>query len=214
MEYVTAVVHAVEDIDLARRLLVETLDFTLQKETSGRIELSNGALTVYLLEQTDSSSDTLRLAFKTDDLQASIQSLNKKGFTADREPQWVSDWCQAVMLHGPENIRLDLFREYDEDELGVFPDLPKALDWAEDAEQTTKQLLTSVPVAFRVSARSKITQMAEADTIVEGDTVVSFDVACRAIVKVTPDFQHDALKAAMITNRIDPGSYFDRDDNQ
>ena len=77
MEYVTAVVHAVEDIDLARRLLVETLDFALQKETSGRIELSNGALTVYLLEQTDSSSDTLRLAFKTDDLQASIQSLNK-----------------------------------------------------------------------------------------------------------------------------------------
>lgn len=212
MEYVTAVVHAAENIGLAQRLLVEALDFTVQKETSGRIELANGALTILLLQQQGSSSDVLRLAFKTDDLQVSMQSLIKEGFSVEVDPQWVNEWRQEVTLLGPENIRLDLFREYDEDELGVYPDLPKALDWAEDAEETAKQLLTSVPIAFRASARSKITQMAEADTIVEGDTVVYLGVACRAIVKVTPHFQHDALKATMITNGLNPDAYFAEDD--
>ncbi|MDH5355352.1 MAG: hypothetical protein OEY09_12985 [Gammaproteobacteria bacterium] len=208
MEYVMAVVHAASDLNYVERLLVENFDFSRRKEGSRRIELTNGAITIFLVDQDGESNTTLRLAFSTGDLQASINSLEAAGFVTSGGPEWVNEWRQEVKLVGPENIQVDLYREYNEDELGIVPDLPKSLDWMEDAEAMTRQLLTSVPISFRESARTKVTKKAEANAIVEGDTIVTLDVACQAIVDMTPDFQYKTLRTEMISNGLNPNDYF------
>ena len=105
-------------------------------------------------------------------------------------------------------VCLVISRDYNEDELGIMPPLQTALEWHEDALLLAQQLIKTIPVGFRDNARHKIIELAEADAIVAGQIEVDQQLAIRAIIKITPDFQHDALKDEIINNGLIVKDYF------
>lgn len=211
MNYVIAVRHRVDDLHHAQILLTDVLEFSLREQGEDFALMENGALNVRLIHNPKNTGHPLCLDVASNDLDAAVRFYARHGFNPPEDAHWVHPFRQEIYLHGPDNIHLTVFREYDEDELGILPELKTSLDWNDDALELTKRLIKSVPLTFRDNARQKIIAMAEADAIVAGRVEVDQALAVRAIIKVTPDFQHDGLKDAMIKNGLEPNDFFPDD---
>jgi hypothetical protein len=110
----------------------------------------------------------------------------------------VSSTRREARLHVADWLELVVSRTYDEDELGVVPALPSSLPWRHDAEAMMKAALLCVPVAFRSDARVKATRLAEELAVVERMPLeVDMSLAARALLEVTPPFQHDRLQSVL-----------------
>ena len=208
MNYVIAVSHKVDELQQAQTLLIDALEFSLREQGEDFALLENGALNIRLIQQPKNAGHPLHLDVASKDLDAAVNFYAQHGFRQSEDVRWVHPFRQEIYLQGPDNIQLTVFREYNEDELGILPELETSLDWHDDALELTKRLIKSVPLSFRDNARHKIIAMAEADAIVAGLVEVDQDHAVRAIIKVTPDFQHQGLKDAMTKNGLEPKEFF------
>ena len=208
MRFVADVVHNVRNLEQVLDLLVQGLDFQVESQRDQTCVLNNGAITIRLTCDNSLDQGVLHLSMETNDLAESCDYLTGLQFTALAEEHWVSVYRKELPMQGPHGIHITLARNYNEDELGIVPDLPMSLEWREEAESIIKKLLALVPISFRDSARCKITQKAEADTIVEGETIVGLDSAMKAIVYCTPAFRMQELRENMDKLGIDTSLYF------
>jgi hypothetical protein len=196
VNFVLGVVHRVEHPVEAARCLSETLGFN-RVETDGDFQVvENGALTIRLVPS-DQPQGWLELDAASEDLSESMGQYLPLGWHPDesgKEPHWATPTREELRLLGPHRFALTLFREYSEDELGILPELPTSIPWEEDADQLVRELLRIVPLAFRDSARERIVKAVETDVLVAGQLCVTRGPAVRAMVRVTPDFQHHSLR--------------------
>lgn len=211
MNYVIAIVHFVKELQPAQTFLTEVLDFSLREQGKDFCLMENGALNIRLVQELEDAVHPLQLDVSSQDLDASVRLYVQHGFSLEKDIRWVHPHRQEICLQGTDHIHLTVFRDYDEDELGILPELVTSLDWHSDALELTKRLIKTVPIAFRHNARYRIIEMAEADAIVAGLIEVDQAIAVHAVIKVTPDFQHDGLKDEIIENGLDPRDYFSDD---
>lgn len=208
MKFITDVVHNVRDIDKARTLLVDKLDFHIESENESCTIINNGAITIRLTADGNRDEGKLYLSMETKEMDEICQHLINLAFTTVDEERWITTYRKERHLQGPHGIHIILARTYNEDELGIVPELSTNLEWSDEARLATKKLLAHVPISFRDTARLKVTKQAEADAIVEGVTTVNLDLAMNALVIATPAFRLDHLKSSMGDLGIDPTPYF------
>lgn len=211
MNYVIAVIHFVSELQQAQTIFSEVLDFSLREQGEDFSLMENGALSIRLIQDLEQAGHPLQFDVSSQDLNASADLYARHGFCQLKDARWVHPFRQEICLQGPDYINLTVFRDYDEDELGILPELETSLDWHHDARELTKLLIRTVPIAFRHNARRKIIESAEADAIVAGLIEVDQATAVHAVIKVTPDFQHDGLRDEMIKNGLEPQEYFSDD---
>jgi hypothetical protein len=211
VNYVISVIHKVADLTQAENFLIDQLGFKSTAAGDGWVELDNGALGVKLLQSDVADCSELNFNISCSDFEDTLEKYQKQGFKLVSQPFWSAASVQQAYLRGPHHLHLTIFREYDEDELDILPELPTSIDWSADARKMIRQLLKSVPVSFRELARVRVTDTAESNTIVAGETEVSLPLALQSMVQVTPGFQHEGLKAEMNKNGIDPEDYFIED---
>jgi hypothetical protein len=193
--YALAVVVRVPNVAEACALLRDQLGFSLREERTGEALLDNGALCFRLVE--GRANARLAIELTTKQLDETLAAWTSKA-TLVTEAAWVSNARREARLHVADWLELVVSRTYDEDELGVVPALPSSLPWRDDAETMLKAALTCVPVAFRGDARVKATQRAEELAVVEGTRLeVDIGLAARALLEVTPPFQHERLQSVL-----------------
>lgn len=201
MDYVTAVTHEVTDMDVARTLFCQGLGFTLERETAEQLQLSNGSVTLFL-QKAHEPATTLHLRLRCDELDRAAERLVVHGVSATGERLWADERRQEQLFAAPERVSLTLYRSYSEDELGIEVALPVKLEWEPRAMDVTRILIKLIPLDFRDSAREKIVAAAEGDALVDGVMTVSLPLAMRAVIRVTPAFQHDGLRQKMAEQEL------------
>ncbi len=211
MSFAFAVIHAVDDVEQAAAFFRDVLDFREHSRGSGWAQVENGALTVRLVaaDRFARAPSDLELDLATPDVSAASAALLKReGLEPLMAPTWVSADRMEARLRAPHRVVLTLSRIFDEDALGILPELPTSLVWTEDAAAYTQRLLRFVPVSFRAQARKRVTECAETLAITAGDVTVERDTALRALVMSTPPFQHEGLRVAFRDEGVDPEPLF------
>lgn len=211
MSFAFAVIHAVDDVEQAIAFFRDVLAFQERDRGSDWAQVENGALTVRLVaaNRFARAPNDLELDLATPNIPAAIAALlEQEGLELLMTATWVSPERMEARLRTPYRVVLTLSRTFDEDALGILPDLPTSLVWTEDAVASTQRLLRLVPVSFREQSRRRVTECAETLAIAAGGVTVDRDTALRALVMSTPAFQREGLRAALREEGIDPDPLF------
>ncbi len=217
MNFTTAIIHRVDDLFAAGCFLTDILGFNQQNITTEASLVENGALAIRLVPATDDdrSVASLNLEMQTKDIQqATAELLANSAIQLIQASIEISQWRTETHLQGPHGFIITLAQEFNEDDLGIIPPLPTSLDWQQDAEHCVKQMLLQVPIGFRQSARTRITERAEMLIAEHGLISVDIDRAVLALAQVTPTFQHQGIVIALKELGIDPGDLFHPEDPQ
>ncbi len=172
--------------------------------------MGNGALTVRLVPHTPQRAlGVLEVEMETQDIQEAAAMLRHAGaLHILQDETWVTPERTEMRCQVPYGVRVTLTRTFNEDELGILPDLPVSLTWAPEADACLKQILRCIPVIFRGIARRRVTERAETLTLAAGKRVVEQSLALCALVQSTPAFQHQRLQEELRSAGIDPGPLF------
>ena len=189
-----SIIHDVERLDEAVEFLEKGLEFATQSRDSDEARLDNGAIAIRL---TRGSGSRLRIDIHTRDLDAAARRLSEVGARPIDEARWISAQCQQQRFDAPHGFDLLLSRLYNEDEVGIVPDLPTSLEWSPDAIEQVKVLLRRVPVDFRDQARRRATERAEYLALERGDVSVDLELGIRAIIQMTPAFRVDEVRGTL-----------------
>jgi hypothetical protein len=210
MRFVTAIVHQVENPDKAADFFCSVLGFyPAQNQNNHGLLLENGAVTVRLVSDSCIIPTPLHLELYSKHLEENSQAL--LGFpevSLISEKVRVSPYRLETRLQAPHGLVITLFKEFNEDDLGILPALPIFLDWENQAIKCVQQLLTYIPIDFRQLARTRITERAEVLAAEQGEISVVLNIAVQALAETTPHFQHPTLVAALRERGIDPLQYF------
>lgn len=198
MLFPLAVVHHTTDPSAAGQLLARSLEFEILS-TAPAVVVSSGSLEMRILPvDREYPASTTRIEVRSADVRAGIDRMTSAVPATIvgpiRRPTPERELCDIVLPHG---FVVVLTRLYDEDELGVVPDLPTNLEWDGEALDHVRHVLRIVPIAFRDTARIRVTQYAEATAVRCGEAEVLVEHAVRALLDTTPAFQHDALRTAL-----------------
>lgn len=196
-----SVVQRVRALEPAREFLQHNLGMALRDRSDTFALLDNGSLCVRLVQDAISSS---RLAIEVVSREPSETLDALAGVARVIEPlRWVSADRQEARLAVDDWLELVVSRKYDEDELGIVPELPVTIPWHTDASRLLRELLREVPVAFRPDARIKVVRRAEELTVEErADLSVDITIAVRALLEKTPSFQHERLLGVLALHGI------------
>lgn len=210
MNFIVAVIHAVERLEQAVSFFHNVLEFQENGRDDGWVQMENGALTVRLVPATHRyPQGELALEMETQDLPgAASLLLQQAGVSRLTGETRVSPERAEMRLRAPHGIQLTLVRHFDEDELGILPDLPSSLTWTTEADTCIKHILRFVPIIFRGLARRRVTEYAERLTVSAGKHTVDRHTALRSLVRATPAFQHERLRAELARAGIDPEPLF------
>ncbi|MCA9670331.1 MAG: DUF2621 family protein [Myxococcales bacterium] len=201
--FAICLVHRVADLAAATRFLGAALEMKLKSSDEHGVLLENGAVGVRLVAA--DADDELHLELTTLELEASLAELLAfDGVQVSRDRSWVSKRREVVALEAPHGIRLSLTRDYNEDELGVTPDLPTTAIWEPRAEKTVQAILKHVPLPFRDLARNRMTARGEQLAASLEQPVVPLETAIRAIIQCTPAFDLDHLRHGLRLMGFDP----------
>jgi hypothetical protein len=193
-----AIVHRVADIEAAAAFLRDVVKLAEQERGPGWIVLDNGRLCVRLERTAEVRNGEVRVEIATKDLDASTRVLlEHAGVQIISDPCWVAPHRQETRLAAPHGFELVLFREYNEDELGITPPLRKQLRWNCDAEELTKEVLRVVPLAFRAQVREETTRMAELAAVEDGNAEVLRSHAARGLIRAAPEAQRARVRRGL-----------------
>ncbi|HEY6882199.1 MAG TPA: DUF2621 family protein [Polyangiales bacterium] len=203
--YALGVRFVTPDLALAERFLREVLDVPVRERGEGYLCADNGSICLWLVQGTPPRDQcVLSLMLAAQDVQRATDDVCRlPGVEQVEPPRWVSPSRLEAEARVGGWLRLVLGRTYDEDELGITPELVTALDWEVDARELLKQLLRCVPVPFRSSARTKSIARAEALALTCGSVTVTREDAVRGLVDVTPTFQHRLLLAELRSRDVE-----------
>lgn len=210
-----SVVHPVADLEETVRFFTDVLSMPVRVRGADWAVVDNGSVSLRLVRSA-APPQLVALELMAADIDASAaQLLAEPGVERAGEVEWVSPSRKELRLaaraHG---LELVLARDYDEDELAVVPPLPTSLPWTEQALDVVQTLLREVPVVFRGSARTRITERAEYLAVESGEVEVAPHHGIRAVIQVTPAFQLARLRQSLVALGLDPGQWasdFERD---
>jgi len=207
LAYPLAVRYRTCDLARAEAFLSGVLDIPVRERGKGYLRLDNGSICLWLVEGTAPAPQTpLTLVLAAGDVKAAMLELLTRPFVVlHREPTWTGPDRFEAELRLEDWLHLVVGRTYNEDELDVVPDLETELEWEPPARELLRLLLKRVPVSFRQSARDKSVARSECLAVERGDVIVQKLDAIRAIVEVTPRFQHQLLRDALIDQAEDLG---------
>lgn len=209
MRFVTAIIHRVENIAAAGDFFCTVLGFAAQNQSNYGLLLENGAVTVRLVSDANIVSTTLNLDLYSKQLDEDSQILLAfPGISLISENVYVSPYRLETRLQAPHALIISLFKEFNEDDLGILPALPISLDWEEQTLDCIQQLLRYIPISFRHLARTRITERAEVLAAEQGEITVALNTAVQALAETTPHFQHPILITALRERGIDSLQYF------
>ena len=208
--FALATIHAVEAPAEAAEFFENVLSFEVG-QWGNHYVAKNGAMEVRLVKSSiQLPASELRIDVRCRTLDGATAELCRHGAISrvgvDRR---VSEFREERELRGPFGLLIVLSRHYDEDELGLLPELPADLDWQEDADGHLRHILREIPLAFRDQARLRITREAEARTLARGQVQVQVPDAMEALVACTPTFQHAHLRNVIAARGIEAGRWFD-----
>ena len=194
--YPLAVRYRVRNLALAEHFLSFVLGIPVRERGVGFLRFDNGSICLWVVqsyEPADESPITIMMA--SPDVPQAVAELSLRSeVTLIQGPSWTAPNRFEAELAVGSWLRLIVGRTYDEDELGLVPELRTELEWEESARDLLKKLLRRVPVSFRASAREKSVARAEAIAAGRGEVLVLKADGVRAIVEVTPHFQHLLLR--------------------
>lgn len=210
MRFVTAILHAVENLEAAGAFLCTVLGFSHSQNQGNRgLLLENGSVTLRLIDDADVVAKALNLELYSQQLDDDVQALLAvPEVNLISEKAQINPYRQEIRLQAPHGIIITVFQEFDEDDLGILLPLPISLDWEQLAMDCVQQLLTYIPIDFRSLARTLITERAEVLAAEQGEITVDLNVAVQALAETTPHFQHPTLVAALRECGIDPAQHF------
>ena len=209
MRFVTATIHRVDHLASASHFFCTALGFHIKTQTDSSQLLENGSVTIRLSTETHIPFTTLHLELNCRQLEPETQTLLT--FTDTlliAEHTQTTPYRLENRIQAPHNLLITLVKEFNEDEIGIMPLLPTCLDWQAAAVSCIQQLLTYIPIAFRQTARSRITERAEVLAAERGEITVDLADAVQALADTTPVFQHPTLIAALRERAINPDPYF------
>lgn len=190
-------------LDRASGFLEVALGFPVRSRSAAAAEHDNGSIVVRLVAGRYSSQ--LSLVLMAPNLGEAAQALlAHRGVTLQQEEDWVSPCRKEITVCYDGWLELVLARDFNEDELGLSPELPTDLEWDPKALALLQSLVTRVPIPYRAGARLKSTRGAEALTLEKGEVVVQPFEAVRGMVRATPVFQHPTLWRALRELGQDP----------
>lgn len=196
---VIAVVHRVVQPAAAAAFLERALGMTRLEESEEECRLTSGALELRLLRRDPSSAAAeLELELATNDaLECRDHLLTEEGMRLRAEAARTRPDRIEVVVESAFDLVVRVVQHLDEDQLGVLPPLPAALEWDPDATLLVQQTLRTVPLAFRDLARRRVTERVEYVAVTMGNVVVDKTHAVRGMLEATPDFQLPALRATL-----------------
>lgn len=205
LTYPLALRYHTRDLARAEAFLSGILDIPVRERGRGYLRLDNGSICLWLVEDANPVAQApLSLVLAAADVkEAMLELLTRRGVVLRREPTWTAPDRFEAELRFEDWLHLVVGRTYNEDELGVVPELATELEWAPLACELLKLLLRRVPISFRQTARTKSVARSESIAIERGEVVVQKADAIRAIVEVTPRFQHQLLRDALIAHSED-----------
>jgi hypothetical protein len=209
MRFVTAVIHRVAILETASDFFCTALGFYLKTKQPDWQLLENGSVTVRLTTEPHIPFTSLHLELYCQQLEQQTADVLKFADTqVVAEPFYSSPFRLETRIQAPHEVLITLVKEFNEDEVGIVPELPVCLDWQASAVTCIQQLLRITPLAFRQLARQRITEQAEVLAAERGEISVDLNCAVQALAQVTPAFQHPTLVAALRECGIDSGDYF------
>lgn len=201
--YPLAAQATVAHLDRASEFFEVALGFPVRSRSAVAAELDNGSMVIRLVAGPHNSK--LTLVLMAQNLREAAQALlAHPEVTSLREEDWVSPCRKETGVCYDGWLELVLARDYNEDELGLSPELPTDLEWDAAALALMHSLVARVPLPYRAGARLKSTRGAEAFTLEKGEVVVQPFEAVRGMVRATPLFQHQALWRALSELGQDP----------
>lgn len=210
MHFIVSIVHPVPDLQAAVEFFSATLGFVVSNQTTEWALVDNGAIAIRLVAEPERDC-VLHLNMETGDLEAALKVFeSSEEVFVESAPEWVDFDRQEQTVRLPHGLRITLFRTFNEDELGILPELPTSLDWRAEASDRIRQLLGFVPIDFRDMARRRVTEQAESLALSAGGVTVDLPLALRALVEATPAFQTDRLRDELVRRGIDPEPLFER----
>jgi hypothetical protein len=209
MRFVTAIIHSVKNLTAAGDFFCTVLGFyPAQNYNNFGLLYENGAVSVRLVN--DNIHETpLNLELHSQQLDEDTQELlAHPGVFLLSEKVLINPYRLETHLQAPHGLVITLFKEFNEDDLGILPPLPISLDWETSALDCVQQLLVCIPLDFRHLARQRITERAEVLAAEQGEITVTLNIAVQALAETTPHFQHPTLVAALHERGIAPLHYF------
>jgi hypothetical protein len=209
MRFVTAVIHRVTALETASDFFCTALGFYLKTKQPDWQLLENGSVTVRLTTEPHIPFTSLHLELYCQQLEQQTSAVLQYADTQlVVEPFYSNPFRLETCIQAPHDVLISLVKEFNEDEVGIVPELPVCLDWQASAVTCIQQLLRVTPLAFRQLARQRITEQAEVLAAERGEISVDLNCAVQALAQVTPAFQHPTLVAALRERGIDSGDYF------
>ena len=197
--YILSVFLEVADPQETAAFCCEHLEFTETSRGAQWIEIENGALVLRVVPAASGrSGPPLVLELVTEDLDAtceqlsSLQGVGTPGPVIAVEKDRLERWVETRF-----GVTLAVTHKLSEDALDEFPELPTELVWQPQAIHLVQEMLCLVPVSFRADARRRITPLAETLAVQEGEVEVFLPHAVAALLRATPTFQREALRAAL-----------------
>lgn len=206
MHYVISLHHQVENPERTAQFFINTLGFYHAEKDGYALFLENGSVTIHLEKgETRDLSLTLQCSHIEKDCQALLEDPN---ITLIQDITRTDNriHCQLQCRDG---IHLILNKILNEDDLEILIPLPSSLVWDEATDLRIRRILRMVPLGFRESARKRITEKAEYDSVEQGLLMVSESIALHSMVAITPAFQIRALMELLINEGIDSSLYID-----
>jgi hypothetical protein len=197
----------VRDLGVSVEFFGSVLQMPVRVAGAGWATVDNGSISLRLVEGA-AAAEPVAVELTTRDVAETTAELCAlPGVEVASEVAWVHPGRQEQRLSTPHGVTLVVARDYDEDELGVVPDLPTSLPWDDVAVQTAQELLANIPVSFRTHARQEVTTHSEHLTVQAGDVVVTETIAIRAVIQLTPALKLGALRTALEARGLDPSEW-------
>jgi hypothetical protein len=176
------------------------LDFTERSRGDGWAEIDNGALALRVVPWPGDGEppSPVVLELVTEELEATCNNLSQvPGVSPPDAPNKVAHDRIERRIETALGVVLVVTKRLTEDDLDEFPELPSELVWQPEAVSLVQEMLRLVPLSFRDGARRRVTAFAESLAVGTGAVEVVQRQARDALLQATPDFQQDALQAAL-----------------
>ena len=201
--YALALHLPVEDVAAATSFLTRWLGFELREKGAGWARVENGALVLRVVNGV--SREGVELELVADDLLAASNALAATpGVEELGPPAQVREDRIEQRFRAPHGLVLVATKSLSEDDLGIPPALPTSLCWHSEADRFLREMLRSVPLAFRAGARRRATEAAEALSLESGHVEVSLDESARGFLRVTPPFRREEVRDLLVNHGIAP----------
>ncbi len=202
---ITHVDMPVTNLLRAEKFWSDIIGFHAAKRGEGFVDMDSGSIVLRLL-QVSRVQHPVTVRVQVYNVQEAFAIALQQGAQAVSEPQRSDALELFAGVTDPDGHTLLLWRELTEDEYGFTPELPKAGEWHNDAEELLVALLSHVPALFRALARRKTTRVIE-EIAGYANSAVTRELVIRGFIMASAKVTRFRLVEPLRQNGINPDDY-------